>query len=162
MLNCIAWARDGQLLVGTVSARLARVAHNTLQFFESFDQVPERKLWNTPFGSEPDVRSLAVSTDGTIYANIHVGWIVRTMDGGKTWKNLRKGLEMDVHQVEVNPSNPAIVFAATADGFYISEDRGDSFERRNTGLSNLYSRACACFPEEEIYLLSSSKGLTEK
>ena len=28
----------------------------------------------------PDVRSLAVATDGTIYANIHVGWLARFRD----------------------------------------------------------------------------------
>ena len=56
------------------------------------------------------------SADGTIYANIHVGWIVRSRDGGETWENLQEGLEMDVHQVSTHPSDPEIVFAATRKG----------------------------------------------
>ena len=106
----------------------------------------------------PDVRSLAVSADGTIYANIHVGWVVRSRDGGKTWENLREGLEMDVHQVATHPSDPATVFAATARGFYLSRDHGDTFTHQRSGMPYYYQRACACFPESDVYLVSTSRG----
>ena len=158
ILNCICWTPDNRLLVGTERARLAWVTEGELNFIDSFDAVPERKLWKTPWGGPPDVRSLAVSTDGTIYANIHVGWIVRSRDGGKTWKNLREGLEMDVHQVATHPSNPAIVFAATASGFYLSRDHGDTFTHQRSGMPYYYQRACACFPESDVYLVSTSRG----
>ncbi|ODS33964.1 MAG: BNR/Asp-box repeat protein [Candidatus Scalindua rubra] len=157
-LNCIRWTSDKQLLVSTESARLAWLTDGTLKFIDSFDEVPERKLWTTPWGGPPDVRSLAVSKDGTIYANVHVGWIVRSRDGGKTWKNLREGLDMDVHQVAAHPSNPAVVFAATAEGFYLSKDLGETFTRQNDDMPYRYERACACFPDTDVYLLSTSRG----
>ena len=157
-LNCICWTSDKRLLVGTESARLAWLSDGNLKFIDSFDEVPERKLWNTPWGGPPDVRSLAVSKDGTIYANVHVGWIVRSRDGGKTWKNLREGLDIDVHQVAAHPSNPAIVFAATAEGFYLSKNHGDTFTRQNNDMPYHYERACACFLERDVYLLSTSRG----
>ena len=160
-LNCICWTSDKRLLVGTETARLAWLSNGTLKFIDSFDTVPERTLWMTPWGGPPDVRSLAVSKDGTLYANIHVGWIVRSRDGGKTWKNLRDGLEMDVHQVAGHPSDPAIVFAATADGFYLSKDHGERFTRHNNGVPYHYERSCACFSEKDVYLLSTSKGPQE-
>lgn len=157
-LNCVSWTHDDRLLVGTERARLAWVADGKLDFIDSFDAVPERTLWSTPWGGPPDVRSLAVSTDGTIYANIHVGWIVRSCDGGQTWENLRDGLEMDVHQVATHPSNPATVFAATARGFYLSRDYGDTFIHQRNGMPYYYQRACACFPESDVYLVSTSQG----
>ena len=158
ILNCVCWAPDNRLLVGTERARLAWIADGELNFIDSFDAVPERKLWKTPWGGPPDVRSLAVSTDGTIYANIHVGWIVRSRDGGETWENLQEGLEMDVHQVSTHPSDPATVFAATARGFYLSRDYGDTFTHQRSGMPYYYQRACACFPESDVYLVSTSRG----
>jgi len=157
-LNCICWTSDRRLLVGTESARLAWLSDGDLKFIDSFDKVPERNLWKTPWGGPPDVRSLAVSSDGTIYANVHVGWIVRSKDGGKTWKNLREGLDMDVHQVAVHPSNPAIVFTATAEGFYLSKDHGETFTHQSNDMPYCYQRACVCFSERDVYLLSTSRG----
>jgi hypothetical protein len=157
-LNCVCLTADNRILVGTERARLASVDDGKLNFIESFDAVPERKLWTTPWGGPPDTRSLAISTDGTIYANIHVGWIVRSKDGGKTWKNLREGLEMDVHQVATHPLHAEIVFAATQKGFHISYDHGDSFSRRSEGMPYHYQRACACLAEGNVYLVSTSRG----
>ena len=157
-LNCICCTPNERLLVGTECARLACVADGELNFIDSFDAVPERNLWKTPWGGPPDVRSLAVSTDGTIYANIHVGWIVRSRDNGKTWQNLQERLEMDVHQVAAHPSDPRIVFAATARGFYLSRDRGETFTHQRDGMPYYYQRACACFPERDTYLVSTSRG----
>lgn len=156
-LNCIQWTWDGQLLIGTENAQLAWVRDRNLEYIDSFNDIPERKYWTTPIGNAPDVRSLAVSRDGTIYANIHVGWIARSLDSGRSWTNLRDGLEMDVHQVSVHPINPATVFVATADGFYISKNHGETFRRRNLGISPLYARACTVF-ENDTYLMSVSRG----
>ena len=158
ILNCVCWTADNRLLVGTERARLAWVVDGELKFIDSFDAVPERKLCKTPWGGTPDVRSLTVSTDGTIYANIHVGWVVRSRDGGKTWENLQEGLEMDVHQVATHSSDPATVFAATASGFYLSRDYGDTFMHQRSDMPYYYQRACACFPESDVYLVSTSRG----
>ena len=157
-LNCVLWTSDDRLLVGTEGARVAWVEEDKLNFIEGFDIVPERKQWTTPWGGPPDVRSLAVSADGTIYADIHVGWIVSSMNGGETWQSLRKGLNMDVHQVGAHPSKPETVFAATADGFHISHDHGRTFTRCSNGIPYNYQRACACFPNRDVYLASTSRG----
>ena len=156
-LNCVRWTGE-KLLVGTAGARLAWITDDKLDYIAGFDGVPERKLWKTPWGGPPDVRSLAVSPDGTLYVNIHVGWIVRSRDGGQTWQNLREGLDMDVHQVAAHPTKPAVVIAATARGFYYSRDHGDTFAHRGEGMPYLYQRACAGFPDRDAYLVSTSRG----
>ncbi|MFQ5918764.1 MAG: hypothetical protein ACE5I4_01800 [Thermoplasmata archaeon] len=155
-LQCVRWALDGRLLVGTEKARVAWGEDAELRFLKSFDEVPERPLWNTPFGAPPAVRSLAVGADGTLYADIHVGWVVRSRDGGQTWESLRKGLNKDVHMVAAHPTDPDVVFAATATGFHISHDRGDSWDRRPHGMPHHYQRACAIFPDEDVYLVSTA------
>ncbi|MEE9163264.1 MAG: sialidase family protein [Thermoplasmata archaeon] len=155
-LQCIRWTSDGRLLVGTEKARVGWVNDGPLQFSPSFDEVPERPLWNTPFGAPPAVRSLAVGAEGTLYADIHVGWIVRSRDGGKTWQSLRNGLNKDVHMVAAHPTRPGVVFAATAAGFHISTNYGEAFEQRLRGMPHYYQRACAVFPDEDVYLVSTA------
>ncbi len=157
-LNCIRYVTDNSILTGTADARLAWVNEGNLEFIENFDSVPERKLWYTPWGGPPDLRSIAVSQTGIIYANVHVGWIVRSMDSGRSWETLKDGLEMDVHHVSVHPNMPSTLFAATAEGFYISHNNGDSFTQRNSVIENCYQRACIVFPDKNIYLVSASKG----
>jgi len=156
-LYSIERAGDGRFLVGTERARVAWVDDGRLAYIEAFDAVPERRLWDTPYGAPPELRSLAVSTDGTIYANVHVGWIVRSRDGGKSWTTVRRGLDRDVHMVAAHPADPATVFAATADGFHISHDHGDSFQRRRGGMPYVYQRAVACFPGRDVYLASTAR-----
>ena len=157
-LNCVAWTRKEQLLVGTAEARLGRVSGQAVVFLDSFDTVPERAEWNTPWGGPPDTRSLAVALDGTIYANIHVGWIVCSRDDGRTWQSVRTGLEKDVHQVAVDPVDPAIVFAATAQGFHISYDHGQAFSRMPGSMPYLYQRACTALPGGTAVLASTARG----
>ena len=155
-LQCLRWTPDGRLLVGTEKARVGWVKDGALHFSPSFDEVPERSLWNTPFGAPPAVRSLAIGADGTLYADIHVGWIVRSRDGGETWESLRNGLNKDVHMVAAHPIRPGLVFAATAVGFHISTDYGDAFEQRLRGMPHHYQRACAVFPDDDVYLVSTA------
>jgi len=157
-LNCICWVETGGLLLGTEQARLAWARNGALHFIESFDLLPDRKQWYTPWGGPPDVRSLSVSTDGTLYANIHVGWIARSKDNGNTWQILKEQIEMDVHQVVAHPTDPNIVFAATADGFFISSDYGKMFVRKWDHIPEKYQRACACFAGSNIYLASVSNS----
>ncbi|HEY5538450.1 MAG TPA: hypothetical protein VIL58_02785 [Thermoplasmata archaeon] len=156
-LYSIERAEDGRFLVGTERARVAWVEGGRLAYIEAFDAVLERGRWDTPYGAPPELRSLAVSTDGTIYADVHVGWIVRSRDGGKSWTSVRRGLDRDVHMVATHPTDPATVFAATADGFHISHDHGDSFQRRREGMPYHYQRAVACFPERDVYLASTAR-----
>jgi photosystem II stability/assembly factor-like uncharacterized protein len=157
-LNCLLWINEDKLLVGTAQARLAWLMDSNLEFIESFDSLPERNSWDTPWGGPPDVRSLALSSDGTIYVNIHVGWVVKSHDSGKTWQPLQNGLEKDVHQVSAHPTKGDTVFAATADGFHISKNEGKEFSRKWKGFRHTYQRATACFLDKDVYLVSVSRG----
>jgi photosystem II stability/assembly factor-like uncharacterized protein len=57
--------------------------------------------------------------------------IYRTMDGGENWLLFDLGFEgLDgIHGIAINQNDPAQIFAATAEGLYMSHDRGNHFEK---------------------------------
>src|SRR6516162_1090752 len=99
--TCLALTRDG-LWVGTEEAHLFRLAGDQLEPIESFETV--------------DVRSISPALDGAVYVNVHVGGVVRSGDGGRTWTPT-VDIESDVHQVLAHPSRAEVVLAAAAEGF---------------------------------------------
>ena len=123
--RCLAPHHSG-LLIGTSEAHLLRLRQGRLERIERFDEVDGRDEWYTPWGGPPDVRSMSVGDDGTIYVNVHVGGVVRSIDHGETWQPTMD-IDMDVHQVLIHPDGRGRVFAASARGLGISEDRGASW-----------------------------------
>lgn len=124
----------------------------------AFDALPCRATWHTPWGGPAAVRSLAVSGEW-VYADIHVGSIMRSPDGGVTWEPVTPDLNEDVHQVATTPARPSRVVANTANAVYVSDDCGQSWAHRANGLSARYGRAIAVSPKEADLLLASvSRG----
>ncbi len=141
-------------LLGTEGAHLHRLEAMKLGRVKSFDRL-DRKGWYTPWGGPPAVRSMASTADGWVYASIHVGGIMRSKDWGVTWEPTALPLETDVHQVATCPAAPDRVYANTGKAVYISEDRGETWQHRGTGLGNRYGRALAVVPEEPDRLLAT-------
>src|SRR5205085_6124137 len=89
---------DGTVMVGVAGAHLVRLTGAGLaERVGSFDDVPGRDRWYTPWGGPPDTRSLAAA-HGVVYANVHVGGIARSRDGGHSWEPTID-VDADVHQV---------------------------------------------------------------
>src|SRR3954465_9990647 len=65
-VHCLAPTASGAL-VGTAEARLFSVAagDSSAAPVDSFDRIPTRDQWYTPWGGPPDTRSIAVAADGT-------------------------------------------------------------------------------------------------
>ena len=146
---------NGKVLVGTSDAHLLQIAEGSIKFINSFDDAPGRDEWYTPWGGPPDVRSLAVGTRGELYANVHVGGILRSKDSGQEWQPTID-LHSDVHQVLTVPNRPGLVLAAVAQGLAISKDGGDSWSFDRANLHATYSRAVAVCGE--TVLMSTSFG----
>ena len=149
--------RDSALeaLVGTEGARLHRIAGAGAERIEAFDRLECRGRWHTPWGGPPAVRSLAATPDGTVYADIHVGGIMRSMDEGHSWEPVKDELNEDVHQVAACPAAPDRVVANTARGVYVSDDRGLSWRHRAEDLGERYGRAVAVAPDEPDLMLAT-------
>lgn len=116
-----------------------------------------------PGGGDYDqvFRSLDVDPDDpdVVYMGTERNGIVKTRDGGVTWRRLRRGMRHiaagypEVWDIAVSPSDPRIVIAATADSpgpvagdypsgaacVYRSTDGGGTWTRSNCGLTNSYA-----------------------
>jgi hypothetical protein len=138
--RCLLPTEEG-LLVGTALARLFRLRRDVLDPVEAFDEAPGREGWYTPWGGPPDTRSLALDRAGTVYANVHVGGIVRSTPDG-SWEPTIE-VDSDVHQVIAHPERERLILAATAYGLARSEDGGDTWETAADGLHAAYCRAVA-------------------
>ncbi|MBT3377282.1 MAG: hypothetical protein HN742_04975 [Lentisphaerae bacterium] len=145
------------LFLGTEGARLYCLpagdagAHPV----SSFDDLPCRESWYTPWGGPPAVRSLAAAPDGCIYADVHVGSIMCSSDHGVTWRAATPTLNEDVHEVATCPAAADRVYANTAHAVYISEDRGNSWTYRGEQLGGRYGRAIAVHPRNPARLLAT-------
>ncbi len=120
--------------------------------------------WWLPYSPEAGcVRGLAFHGRRG-YAAVEVGGVLRSDDEGKSWSlaagsdGLPKFVEpqpgfihADVHSIEVHPSSPDLVFAATNAGLYRSRDGGASWEMINLGG---YTRAIRVDPADPDHIIS--------
>ncbi len=150
-VTCVAGV-DDQAWAGTAQAHLFRVG-STAELVDSFERAEGRDEWYTPWGGPPDVRSVSVGPDGAVLVNVHVGGILRSADGGESWRPTID-LHRDVHQVL--SSRAGVALAACADGLAVSADAGASWAVVDDGLHATYSRAVAL--SGGTVLLSASTG----
>jgi photosystem II stability/assembly factor-like uncharacterized protein len=142
--------------LGTEGAHLVLLRNGEVQKVEAFDRVAGRDAWTTPWGDPPDVHSIDIDDDGTLYVAVHVGGIVRSSDGGQTWDQTPLDVATDVHQVCTVPDYAQTVIAACAGGMAISIDAGDTWEVDTEGLHATYSRAIAV--AGDYVILGASDG----
>ena len=163
-LSCCIAVRDA-IYVGTDDARMLRLAHEggVLHPIDGFDNVAGRHAWfagsaivnGQRLGPPLGIRSVAANSNGSIlFANVHVGGIPRSMDGGSTWQPTID-LKSDVHEVRAHPADPDIVVAASAVGLCISRDAGATWTIERSGLHASYCSAVA-FSGDDILVSAST------
>ncbi len=149
--DCMADTDIAGVLVGTSEAHLYRVEKNAAEPVSAFDQVDGRSEWYTPWGGPPASRSIS-EDDDAVFVNVHVGGIVRSMDGGATWEPTID-IDSDVHKVWAGWGR---VFGACAWGLAESTDAGKTWTMRSDGLHAKYCRGVAVCGE--TVLVSASNG----
>jgi hypothetical protein len=162
-LACSVAVRD-VIYVGTDGARLLRVSANgKVDQLGGFDAVAGRDRWYAGsalingqlVGPPLGIRSITATSDGTVLlANVHVGGIPRSMDGGVTWQPTID-VDSDVHEVCAHPIHPGIVIAAAAIGLCISRDSGATWTVEQEGLHASYCSAVA-FSGSDILVSASA------
>jgi photosystem II stability/assembly factor-like uncharacterized protein len=118
--------------------------------------------WMLPYSPEAGcVRGFAFHGQ-RVYAAVEVGGVLRSDDGGKSWR-LADGSDgnpdlsgppepfvyPDIHDVAVHPSNPDRVFAVTGGGFYRSDDGGATWKL----LYDCYCRAIWLDPHDPQHII---------
>jgi hypothetical protein len=169
-LSCCMSARD-TIYVGTDDARMLRLSHEggVLEPIDGFDRVTGRDTWfagsaivnGQRVGPPLGIRSVAANSNGTIlFANVHVGGIPRSMDGGRTWQPTID-INSDVHEVRAHPANPDIIAAAAAVGLCVSRDSGTTWIIEREGLHAPYCSAVAFSGDDIIFSASTDHFAAE-
>jgi BNR/Asp-box repeat len=156
-LTCLA-PRGDEVFVGTSDGQLMRHRLHErphLQPVPSFDTVDGRQQWYAVGSSKPYVRSITATPDGVLLANVHVGGIPRSTDGGQTW-HPTIDVDADVHEVRAHPERPQLALAAAAVGLCLSRDGGVTWTVQTEGLHATYCRAVAV--TDDAMLVSASTG----
>ena len=117
---------------------------------------------------EPHVRDITIDpTDSnTIYAALQVGYMLKTVDGGETWRLLDNGLDEDVHAIIVDPRDTRRLYissggegmrAGKAPGrsLYRSLDGGETWLPIAMEFENEYSVAFAYDPADPSVMYSA-------
>jgi photosystem II stability/assembly factor-like uncharacterized protein len=95
-----------------------------------------------------------------ILANVHVGGIPRSSDGGVTWQPTID-LDADVHQVCAYPTHPELVIAAAETGLCVSRDAGATWRIEADGMHSPYCSAVG-FLGDDIFVSASTDPFAEQ
>jgi len=161
-------AINDKVYVGTDDARVLSLDETgELTQIDSFDTIEGRDSWfagtaivnGTEVGPPLGVRSISGSSNGCLFANIHVGGIPRSDDGGLTWTPTIN-VDLDAHEVRVSPYDDSLVVAATAAGLCVSYDGGNSWSLQSAGLHAPYCSAVAV-TAEHIFVAASEEHFSE-
>ena len=169
-LSCCAAVGDA-IYVGTDDARMLRLTHEggVLDPIDSFDRVAGRDAWfagsaivnGQRLGPPLGIRSVAANSNGSIlFANVHVGGIPRSIDGGRTWQPTID-INSDVHEVRAHHEDPDIVVAASAIGLCISRDAGATWTIERAGLHAAHCSAVA-ISGDDIFVSASTDPFAAK
>jgi hypothetical protein len=149
--------------VGTDDARVLRVcADGALEQLRGFDVVAGRETWyagsavinGQRMGPPLGIRSITAVPDGAVLlANVHVGGIPRSTDGGATWQPTID-VDSDVHEVRAHPNRPGVVMAAAAVGLCTSREGGVTWDVEQEGLHASYCSAVA-FAGDDVFVSAS-------
>ena len=152
------------IYIGTDDARVLRIdAEGELEPLRGFDEVAGRDTWyagsavinGQRLGPPLGIRSITATPDGAVLlANVHVGGVPRSTDGGATWQPTID-VGNDVHEVRAHPKRPGIVMAAAAIGLCTSRDGGLTWDVEQEGLHASYCSAVA-FAGDDVLVSASS------
>jgi len=116
---------------------------------------------------EPHVRCIATHpTDPkTMYIALQVGYILKTTNGGTTWRMLNNGFDEDVHVIVIDPKRPDTLYISTGGegmrsgnapgrSLYRSDDGGESWTPLAMDYEQEYSAALAMHPKDPNTLIT--------
>jgi hypothetical protein len=169
-LSCCMSVRD-DIYVGTDDARMLTLNHgdSVLDPLDGFDNIAGRNTWfagsalvnGQRLGPPLGIRSVATNSNGNVlFANVHVGGIPRSIDGGKTWQPTID-INSDIHEVRAHPVDPNLVVAASATGLCISRNAGATWTIESDDLHAPYCSAVA-FTGDEILIAASTDHFADR
>jgi photosystem II stability/assembly factor-like uncharacterized protein len=124
---------------------------------------------------EPHVRDITIHPEDsdTIYASLQVGSMIKSTDGGATWKLLNKGVDADIHTIVLRNDDPDHIYVTTGGGdgrrgtapgraLYESPDGGESWKPMAMEFELDYSVPLTAHPTNPDILYASLASSTPR
>jgi photosystem II stability/assembly factor-like uncharacterized protein len=125
-------------------------------------ELPSADTWSFP--PRPDTHHVRwieadVSAANRVFVAIEAGALVRTFDGGRTWRDRVSGGPYDTHTAATNALAPGRIYSAAGDGYFESTDVGDSWSSPEDGLKHRYLVGVAVDPADpDAVIVSGTNG----
>lgn len=137
--------RSGTVYIGTSRARLLRSENAGASFRECSApcRPPARDRFGMASVAEPaPIRAIRFNPhdSSVIYLALETGGVFRSADGAGAFTPLHQAVNADLHDLAVDPDDPARLFAAAAAGVYYSATGGASWSRAG-GLTRRWAIA---------------------
>lgn len=133
----------GALYVGTEPSSVYRSRDDgvTWDDLESLRQIPSAPKWSFP--ARPwthHIRWISPSPHDPdlILVVVELGGIMRSADGGKTWRDHPKDAYLDCHALAMPTDRPGLVYECAAGGFAVSTDAGLTWSSQDSGIDKIY------------------------
>jgi len=133
---------------------------------QSLREMPGYDEWAYPLPPHtPHVMLFAPhpSRPETVYGGVEVGGIVRSDDGGQHWRVIGAqpgaAVHPDIHGLAICPAAPEVIYCATPQGVYVSDDGGKTWQQRIDGLDPLYCRPIAVHQQDpDVAVVVATNG----
>ena len=128
----------------------------------SLRALPSADTWSFP--PRPNTHHVRwieadVSAVDRVFVAIEAGALVRTFDGGRTWRDRVRGGPYDTHTAVTHPLALGRIYSAAGDGYFESTDAGDSRRSPKDGLKHRYLVGVAVDPADpDAVIVSATDG----
>jgi len=125
-------------------------------------ELPSADTWSFP--PRPHTHHVRwIEADVTVadrlFVAIEAGALVRTFDGGRTWRDRVRGGPYDTHTAVTHSLATGRIYSAAGDGYFESTDAGDSWISPEDGLKHLYLVGVAADPADpDTVIVSATNG----
>jgi photosystem II stability/assembly factor-like uncharacterized protein len=163
-VTALAIKASGNLFAGTEPSEIFRSDDGgaTWTGLTALTGLPSSSKWSFP--PRPYTHHVrAILPDRNHPNDLHVaveaGALVRSYDEGAHWLDRVPSAPRDTHSLVADPLDPCKFFSAAGDGFFHSDDKGETWKRFEEGLEETYcwSLAIASGPPT-VQLMSVAKG----
>ena len=161
------WTRFGTGLAGREVLSLALIGNEVLAgtddglFLSAGPTGAWERLTTIVDGvdAHPRVADVVAINTRTVIAATSKG-LLRTADGGRTWRRTALGLAEQISSLAVSPSESSLIVAATPLGIFRSADAGDTWAQVSSGFGDITAHAIAFVPSsDKVLFAATGKGL---
>jgi photosystem II stability/assembly factor-like uncharacterized protein len=163
-VTALAVDASGMLFAGTEPSEIFRSEDGgaTWTALSALTRLPSSSKWSFP--PRPYTHHVqAILPDrnhpNDLHAAVEAGALLRSYDGGVHWLDRVPSSPRDTHALVADPLDPCKFFSAAGDGFFQSDDRGETWKHSEEGLEETYcwSLAITSGPPT-VQLMSAAKG----